>query len=577
MHFLLLGATGRTGQHVVSELLSQGHTAAALVRTSGSLTPRPGLTVVTGSPLSKSDIKKAAFSAALTPAAAIITLNTVRESDSPFASQVSPPRFLADSCANVCEVLEQAGIRRIVVMSTAGVGDSWANLPWLSRAFMGWTNIKYALEDHGLVDKEIRLTGMDWTLVRAVRLRFDDPKQGPTDTNADVQTLDSKGDGMCMTDSVSLASAARFLVKVAVQGLFVKSALNAINHEGMAPTTPASPSHVALAAFANMLSVGSVYALSTLQTELPRLLQVSHQLSFAPFLMASLGLALGVRTCASLLSWNGAHAVVAQGTVSWGLSVACSGYSLSRLSFSAVLASLFFGGVGVGWTYLGVVVMVGQSFPTQPLARSAIGPLGFSSGTAACVGLGYLYDVSSCDAGELGYAVVAGGSASVAIGAATMLLLPKEKVGVPPASLAQKDSVSSETGFLSMLLFFNALPGMVAFSALQPLASAYATPGSSSLYYVPWAMAALALGGLTAPTLESRLGTRSTFVSLFVVRGFLLVLSAQMSNPTLALGTLLVILFGHGAGFSIIPGLVKAGLSKGTQFPDAYGRAARLL
>ena len=29
MHFLLLGATGRTGQHVVSELLSQGHTAVA--------------------------------------------------------------------------------------------------------------------------------------------------------------------------------------------------------------------------------------------------------------------------------------------------------------------------------------------------------------------------------------------------------------------------------------------------------------------------------------------------------------------------------------------------------------------
>jgi hypothetical protein len=59
MHFLLLSASGRTGQHVVSELLSQGHTAVALVRTSGSLTPRPGLTIVTGSPLSKSDIRSA--------------------------------------------------------------------------------------------------------------------------------------------------------------------------------------------------------------------------------------------------------------------------------------------------------------------------------------------------------------------------------------------------------------------------------------------------------------------------------------------------------------------------------------
>lgn len=63
MHFLLLGASGRTGQHVVSELLSQGHTAVALVRTSGSLTPRPGLTIVTGSPLSKSDIRSALLAA----------------------------------------------------------------------------------------------------------------------------------------------------------------------------------------------------------------------------------------------------------------------------------------------------------------------------------------------------------------------------------------------------------------------------------------------------------------------------------------------------------------------------------
>ncbi|KAF7547650.1 hypothetical protein G7Z17_g7582 [Cylindrodendrum hubeiense] len=202
MHFLLYGATGRTGQHVVSELLSQGHTAVALVRMSSSLTPRLGLTVVTGSPLSKSDIESSLSAApSLTPCAAIITLNTNRKSDNPFAPQVSPPRFLADSCANICEVLEQAGIHRIVMMSTAGVGDSWANLPWLSKAFMGWTNIKYALEDHGLVDKEIRLTKMDWTLVRASRLQFDNLKQKPTDTKADVQTLGSNGEGMRMTDS----------------------------------------------------------------------------------------------------------------------------------------------------------------------------------------------------------------------------------------------------------------------------------------------------------------------------------------------------------------------------------------
>lgn len=106
-------------------------------------------------------------------------------------------------------------------MSTAGVGDSWAPLPWTSKAFMGWTNVKYALEDHNLVDEEIRLTKMDWTLVRAVRLEFDDKK--PAD--ADVKTLGSSGKGMGMMDAVSVTSVARFLVKVAVEGLFVKDAV----------------------------------------------------------------------------------------------------------------------------------------------------------------------------------------------------------------------------------------------------------------------------------------------------------------------------------------------------------------
>ncbi|KAK0724075.1 NAD-dependent epimerase/dehydratase [Lasiosphaeris hirsuta] len=231
MHFLLLGSTGRTGHHVLSTLLSQNHTAVALVRdpSSPKISPHPNLTIVVGSPLSKSDITKALSAApSLTPSAAIITLNTVRASDSPFAAQISPPRFMADSVANACEVLGAAGIHRTVVMSTAGVGDSWGNLPWASKAFMTWTNVKYALEDHGIVDGEMRGRGrMEWTLVRAVRLRFDHDKEdgkGKKKTG-EVETLGSKGGGMRMSDSVGVEGVARFLVKVAVEGLFVREAV----------------------------------------------------------------------------------------------------------------------------------------------------------------------------------------------------------------------------------------------------------------------------------------------------------------------------------------------------------------
>jgi putative NADH-flavin reductase len=228
MHFLLLGATGRTGKQVLTELLSQGHTAVALIRPTASLISRPGLTIVTGSPLSRSDIQSALTAApSLRPDAAIYTLNAVRKTESPFAPQLSPPRFLADSCAATCDILEQAGIRRIVVMSTAGAGDSWVNLPWLSKAFMGWTNVKLALLDHNDVDKEIRETNMEWTLVRAVRLEFgvEDDKKGSGERNNKVTTLNGAGVGMKVTDSISVDSAARFLVKCAVEGRYIREAV----------------------------------------------------------------------------------------------------------------------------------------------------------------------------------------------------------------------------------------------------------------------------------------------------------------------------------------------------------------
>jgi hypothetical protein len=110
-------------------------------------------------------------------------------------------------------------------MSSTGVRESWAKVPWLSKVFIGWTNIKYALEYHGLLDQKIRLTKMDWTLVRPVRLEFDEAKQKTADKKADVQTLGSNGDGMRMTDSVKASHVARLLVKVVVEGLLSKSAV----------------------------------------------------------------------------------------------------------------------------------------------------------------------------------------------------------------------------------------------------------------------------------------------------------------------------------------------------------------
>lgn len=207
MHILLIGASGRTGKLVLSEALKRGHTVTALVRNESSLEPRTGLTIVQGNPLNVADIERAVTvnDAHLMPSAAIVTLASVRASDSPFAKQVSPPRLLADSNKNVVEVLKRHGIKKIVTLSAVGVGDSWAQMPTIIAAMMSCSNMKYAYEDHNLVDQEMRTSGMDYVLVRPTRLVYGEDVKP-------VKNLGNEGKGQSFMSSTTTGSLAVFLV-----------------------------------------------------------------------------------------------------------------------------------------------------------------------------------------------------------------------------------------------------------------------------------------------------------------------------------------------------------------------------
>ncbi|KAK1849949.1 major facilitator transporter [Colletotrichum chrysophilum] len=335
-------------------------------------------------------------------------------------------------------------------------------------------------------------------------------------------------------------------------------------------------SQVALASYANMFSIGTAYALSIVQFELPRLLKVSHEWSFAPFGAASAGLAIGVATAASSISKNGARSAAARGTALWGLAVLSTGHFLASSNFPGLLAGLFIGGIGVGWTYLAVIIMVGQAFPNRPLARSAIGPLGFSSGAAASLALSSFLRFNTRSVEDVGGFLKIGGMTFIAAGVATQLLLPSDTTNdqrqAPSAPLAKKPE-NFLKGTFWILLFFNALPGMVAFSTLLPGVSHYrSTDQDGSGNYLPYTMAALASGGLLATPLNSTFGTKRTFIVFFSIRAKLLIALWQTSNQALALVTLCAILFAHGAGFSILPGLIKSRLAEPANFPQEYGR-----
>lgn len=332
-----------------------------------------------------------------------------------------------------------------------------------------------------------------------------------------------------------------------------------------------APLTVGVAGFVNIFCIGSVYALSALQAQLPRLFGISDAYSFAPFGVACLGLSIGVMSSASMIVQSGAHVTVARGTTLWGIAVMSAGLSLNNLRFGLMLICFLFGGLGIGWTYLAVVVLIGQGLPRHALAQSSIGPLGFSTATATCFLLSSAFGVNAADAKTLGRMLVLLGLTFAALGRSTQLLLsdfPKNSVvGSPKTLLRDSDP------FFSILLFFNTLPGMTVFTGLRPLASYY-TNGTDydTMSILSYCMLALALGGALAPSVCAYLGARLTFVGILCLRGAILILLSRFENLTVATCSLLAILFAHGAGFSILPRLVKAQSNHKQLFYFNYGR-----
>jgi uncharacterized protein YbjT (DUF2867 family) len=208
-HFFLLGGSGRTGGHIIDYALSKGHTLTALVRDPTKLIPRAGLTVVQGTPTDRGDVAGAIDGAD----AVIVALNSTRRSDTPWAKPISPPRLMADSVINATAAMTARGIRRIVVVSAFGAGDSLSHQPLLIRWMITRTNLRFTYADHNLIDTEIRNTDTDWTLVRPVAFskKLDAGKVAVTDIHGPKPSF-----------SISRTAVARFAVNVIDEGSYVR-------------------------------------------------------------------------------------------------------------------------------------------------------------------------------------------------------------------------------------------------------------------------------------------------------------------------------------------------------------------
>ncbi|TDO17746.1 putative NADH-flavin reductase [Mycobacterium sp. BK086] len=165
MKILVIGATGGTGRQVVAQALQRGHDVSVLLRDSAAAAEFPDAHVVVGDVLDAE-----AVAAALAGVDAVISCLGVR------AGQV-PGTVRSAGTASLVARMGGCGVRRLIAVSTIGVGSSVADQSRMARIVWRLVVGKDRLAEAEAAEAEIRSAGdaLDWTIVRPPRLMDGQP------------------------------------------------------------------------------------------------------------------------------------------------------------------------------------------------------------------------------------------------------------------------------------------------------------------------------------------------------------------------------------------------------------------
>jgi len=181
MKVIVFGATGKTGQHVLRAALTQGHEVTAFGRSVDRVDiDDAALETYKGDVFDTDSVTGAVAG----HDAVIVCLGS---------TGVRDKTTLAAGTAAVIDAMAAHDVQRLVVMSAAGVGDSWQQIPRSSRVLFR-TMLRNAFNDHQAQEAAVEQSSLDWTIVRAAVLK-DDPATGRyTATNTGPNTRINRAD-----------------------------------------------------------------------------------------------------------------------------------------------------------------------------------------------------------------------------------------------------------------------------------------------------------------------------------------------------------------------------------------------
>ena len=206
MKVIVFGAHGKTGNLVVERALAAGHTVTVFVHTETSSAQASAIRVVVGDASNALEVRQAIVG----QDAVIDTIG----GKTPY-NDTDLERSVA---ANIVEAMQAASVRRLLVVSMMGIGESEQQTPLWYEYLLLPTFLRGANKDKTAMESVVSSSGLDFVIVRPPILTGD-PATGS------VKIIEAGGTG----HKITRADLAQFLVDQLTSDLYLGQAIVVAN------------------------------------------------------------------------------------------------------------------------------------------------------------------------------------------------------------------------------------------------------------------------------------------------------------------------------------------------------------